>query len=169
MVDLNGHAAGNGGHSQGKPTAHRDLLYSDEIMRIVASAPSLGNPLRISSFRPAAITLPAPRCFAIWIASWPATPVAPRTSTLSPGDSRAVVTNGSREDRPGFGNAAATTSSTSSGTGQQNTRGATVRWHIEPWGARCTTKNTREPLSSRPTPSTPQVTGNCCGLGVCRE
>src|SRR5271166_2086613 len=31
MVDLNGHAAGNGGHSQGKPTAHRDLLYSDEI------------------------------------------------------------------------------------------------------------------------------------------
>ena len=24
MVDLNGHEAGNGGHSQGKPTAHRD-------------------------------------------------------------------------------------------------------------------------------------------------
>jgi len=31
MVDLTGHAAGNGGHSQGKPTAHRDLLYSDPI------------------------------------------------------------------------------------------------------------------------------------------
>ena len=24
MVDLNGHEAGNGGHGQGKPTAHRD-------------------------------------------------------------------------------------------------------------------------------------------------
>jgi hypothetical protein len=29
MVDLNGHEAGNGGHSQGKPTAYRDLLYSE--------------------------------------------------------------------------------------------------------------------------------------------
>jgi hypothetical protein len=29
MVDLTGHAAGNGGYSQGKPTAHRDLLYSE--------------------------------------------------------------------------------------------------------------------------------------------
>jgi hypothetical protein len=29
MADLNGHAAGNGGHSQGTPTAHRALLYSD--------------------------------------------------------------------------------------------------------------------------------------------
>src|ERR1700676_1822255 len=29
MVDLNGHAAGNGGHSQGRPTAHRPLFYSE--------------------------------------------------------------------------------------------------------------------------------------------
>jgi hypothetical protein len=29
MVDLNGHEAGNGGHSQGRPSAHRDLLYSE--------------------------------------------------------------------------------------------------------------------------------------------
>src|SRR5580698_7270158 len=29
MADLNGHATGNGGHSQGTPTAHRALLYSD--------------------------------------------------------------------------------------------------------------------------------------------
>jgi hypothetical protein len=29
MADLTGHAAGNGGHSQGTPTAHRALLYSD--------------------------------------------------------------------------------------------------------------------------------------------
>jgi hypothetical protein len=29
MVDLNGHEAGNGGHSQGTPTAHRPLFYSE--------------------------------------------------------------------------------------------------------------------------------------------
>jgi hypothetical protein len=29
MVDLNGHEAGNGGYSQGKPTARRVLLYSE--------------------------------------------------------------------------------------------------------------------------------------------
>src|SRR5712692_10474309 len=29
MVDLNGHEAGNGRNSQGRPTAHRDLLYSE--------------------------------------------------------------------------------------------------------------------------------------------
>src|SRR5262245_12248109 len=29
MVDLNGHEAGNGGHSQVKPTALRTLLYSE--------------------------------------------------------------------------------------------------------------------------------------------
>ena len=30
-VDLNGHEAGNGGYSQGRPTARRVLLYSDAI------------------------------------------------------------------------------------------------------------------------------------------
>ena len=29
MVDLNGHEAGNGGHSQGTPTAHRPPFYSE--------------------------------------------------------------------------------------------------------------------------------------------
>ena len=29
MVDLSGHEAGNGGYSQGTPTAHRPLSYSD--------------------------------------------------------------------------------------------------------------------------------------------
>src|SRR6516225_9904136 len=29
MVDLNAHEAGNGGKSQGKPTAHSVLLYSE--------------------------------------------------------------------------------------------------------------------------------------------
>ena len=29
MVNLNGHETGNGGNSQGEPTASRDLLYSE--------------------------------------------------------------------------------------------------------------------------------------------
>ena len=29
MVNLTGHEAGNGGHSQGTPKAHRALLYSE--------------------------------------------------------------------------------------------------------------------------------------------
>jgi hypothetical protein len=29
MVNLNGHEAGNGGHSQGTPNAHRPLSYSE--------------------------------------------------------------------------------------------------------------------------------------------
>ena len=29
MVDLNGHETGNGGYSQGRPTARRVLLYSE--------------------------------------------------------------------------------------------------------------------------------------------
>jgi hypothetical protein len=29
MVDLNGHEVGNGGYSQGRPTARRVLLYSE--------------------------------------------------------------------------------------------------------------------------------------------
>jgi len=34
MVDLNGHEAGNGGHSQGKPTAYRDSsTRRDAILR----------------------------------------------------------------------------------------------------------------------------------------
>jgi hypothetical protein len=32
MVDLNGHEAGNGGHSQGKPTAYRDSSTRREAM-----------------------------------------------------------------------------------------------------------------------------------------
>jgi hypothetical protein len=32
MVDLNGHKAGNGGHSQGKPTAYRDSSTHREAM-----------------------------------------------------------------------------------------------------------------------------------------
>ena len=37
MVDLNGHEAGNGGHSQGKPTAYRDSSTRREaILRQLA-------------------------------------------------------------------------------------------------------------------------------------
>jgi len=32
MVDLNAHEAGNGGKSQGKPTAHGVLLYSEALL-----------------------------------------------------------------------------------------------------------------------------------------
>ena len=32
MVDLNGHEAGNGGYSQGTPTAHRLLSYSERCL-----------------------------------------------------------------------------------------------------------------------------------------
>ena len=37
-VDLNGHEAGNGGHSQGTPTASRDLLYSERRLLTTATA-----------------------------------------------------------------------------------------------------------------------------------
>ena len=33
MVDLNGHEAGNGGHSQGRPTAHQPLFYSERCVK----------------------------------------------------------------------------------------------------------------------------------------
>src|ERR1035438_5892318 len=33
MVNLNGHEAGNGGHSQRTPKAHRGLLYSETDIR----------------------------------------------------------------------------------------------------------------------------------------
>jgi hypothetical protein len=32
MVDLNGHEAGNGGYSQGRPTARQVLLYSERCL-----------------------------------------------------------------------------------------------------------------------------------------
>ena len=44
MVDLNGHAAGNGGYSQGTPTARRAFLYSEIAhRRIVAGWEILRN------------------------------------------------------------------------------------------------------------------------------
>lgn len=43
MVDLNGHEAGNGGDSQGSPTARRVLLYSERcpITRLTRHLPAI--------------------------------------------------------------------------------------------------------------------------------
>ena len=41
MVDLNGHEAGNGGYSQGRPTARQVLLYSER--RPVTRLPARNN------------------------------------------------------------------------------------------------------------------------------
>src|SRR5215469_5873103 len=43
MVDLNAHEAGNGGKSQGKPTAPGVLLYSEGYDRIVGALANLGH------------------------------------------------------------------------------------------------------------------------------
>ena len=36
MVDLNGHEAGNGGHSQGNPTAYRDSSTRRDVLNRVS-------------------------------------------------------------------------------------------------------------------------------------
>jgi hypothetical protein len=40
MVNLNGHEAGNGGYSQGTPTARRAFLYSETAGKLAAMHPS---------------------------------------------------------------------------------------------------------------------------------
>src|SRR5215471_10166695 len=55
MVDLNAHEAGNGGQSQGKPTACGVLLYSEGYDRIARA----GQP-GLSHFRPDCGQHPAP-------------------------------------------------------------------------------------------------------------
>jgi hypothetical protein len=42
MVDLNGHEAGNGGYSQGTPTAHRLLSYSERCPISLSGVGELG-------------------------------------------------------------------------------------------------------------------------------
>ena len=42
-MDLNAHEAGNGGQSQGKPTARGVLLYSEGYDRIVGALANLGH------------------------------------------------------------------------------------------------------------------------------
>jgi hypothetical protein len=48
MVDLNGHEAGNGGHSQGKPTAYRDSSTRREaIFRQLTQEILVSRPLAV--------------------------------------------------------------------------------------------------------------------------
>ena len=49
MVDLNAHEAGNGGQSQGKPTARGVLLYSEGYRRIEGALSNLGHALARST------------------------------------------------------------------------------------------------------------------------
>src|SRR5262249_19983492 len=49
MVDLNAHEAGNGGQSQGKPTARGVLLYSEGYRRIEGAVSHLGHNLARST------------------------------------------------------------------------------------------------------------------------
>jgi hypothetical protein len=44
MVNLNGHEAGNGGYSQGTPTARRAFLYSEKLFAKVVFMFIKGNP-----------------------------------------------------------------------------------------------------------------------------
>ena len=49
MVDLNGHEAGNGGHSQGTPTAHRPPFYSERcpVTALIRTYPPLTTPVEV--------------------------------------------------------------------------------------------------------------------------
>jgi hypothetical protein len=47
MVDLNGHEAGNGGHSQGMPKAHRPLSYSERLATNQAGSITCGLPIEL--------------------------------------------------------------------------------------------------------------------------
>jgi hypothetical protein len=60
MVDLNGHEAGNGGHSQGKPTAYRDSsTRRDEEFATVVTP---DNPPHHSKRDPKSLTSRAHSC-----------------------------------------------------------------------------------------------------------
>ena len=75
----------------------------------------------------------APNSFAICTASWPATPVAPRIRTVSPGKSRAArCVSESQADMPGLGRAAATKVSRPSGNVMHRAWSTTVRSAIAP-------------------------------------
>ena len=82
--------------------------------------------------RPAAITSPAPRCLAICTAIRPALPVAPSTSTDSPGASSARRRSPTQDDIPGFIAAAIATASTPSGSAPARRRSISARSAIVP-------------------------------------
>lgn len=88
-----------------------------------------------AALRPVAMTLPAPRYFAICTASRPEAPVAPLTSTVSPRAKRARSVSAAQDDMPGIAIAAAVTSSSASGRGMQCAARTRVRSAIAPNGA----------------------------------
>lgn len=133
---------------------------------MVASAPNSRSLPGTCALRPAATTRAAPNRFAICTASCPATPVAPRIRTVSPGTSRARCVSESQADMPGLGRAAATKVSRPSGNGMHRAWSTTVRSAIAPNGTRGPAKNTRVPSWRRPTPSSPHTTGSLRGGGV---
>ena len=80
--------------------------------------------------RPVAMTLAAPSRLAICTASWPAAPVAPLISTVSPVLSLARSISAAHDDMAGLAIAAAVMSSSPSGTGGTASTG---RPSLPPW------------------------------------
>src|ERR1700747_685745 len=135
---------------------------------MVASAPRSPTLASMRSFRPTPTTRAAPSSFATCTASCPVTPVAPRTNTVSPRASFARCVSDTQAETPGFGNAAAVSSSIPAGKGKQYAFGATVSSAIAPKGFRQPPKNTRVPSSSSPTPSVPQINGKSASRGLAK-
>jgi hypothetical protein len=121
----------------------------------VAAAGSWSKTARL---RPAAITRPAPSRPASATAIRPDAPVAPSTSTVSPGCSAARRVSASQAPTAGLMIAAAVTSSRPSGSGSTNP--AAARCAIGPYGGRTPPKYTARPSDSRPVPSIPGIIGS---------
>ena len=117
-----------------------------------------------SAAAPPASALPRPRGaapsdLAACTAICPSTPLAPSTSTCSPGLSSARHVSASHAASPDIPSATATPSSTPSGTSYAACASISVRSAIEPYGAIGVSKYTRLP-SSTPTPSRPATDGS---------
>ncbi len=110
---------------------------------INSSAPSARSSSSAAISLPVAMTRRAPRYLATCTACLPLTPVAPFTSTVSPGCRRARPSNAPQDAIPGLPRAAAVTSSIVSGNGSVRRRETTVRSAMEPKGARGLMKYTR--------------------------
>lgn len=102
---------------------------------IITSAPSAATASSAAALRAVAMIFLAPRCRAIWTARRPAVPVAPLTSTVSPGLSFARSVKAAQEDMPGLAMAAAVMSSSPFGSATQCASGTTVRSAMLPLGA----------------------------------
>src|SRR5262249_21764976 len=141
--------------------------WSRSDSALVPSAPYPTIAPRRSWLRPAATTVPAPRSFASCTNIVPNGPVAPSTSTFSPGTSLAPSRSPISALTPTTPTAAALTSSIPSGTGAHadsstHTYSASDPRTNPPW----TANRTRVPgvsvsaSTTRPTPSTPGTCGS---------